>query len=126
MQKELIEEMRQLRRDGLSIRDIAKETGVPRATVHRYVRDEERSEINIQEIIKGVGRLVKDLNGDGWIVATYWTYFCPACGKEQSHFFVCSCCGIFIGAECKGDNKDCAIGWDLKNMKKGRPVPEHR
>ena len=56
---EKIEEMRALRERGLTIRGVARVSGIPRATVHQYVRDVP---------VKGAALLLSEDQGDAHLV----------------------------------------------------------
>ncbi len=50
-----------------------------------------------------------------------YTFFCPECGLEQNHAFICADCGMLIPAEC-GENDDCGKGFYLRELKWGKSV----
>jgi hypothetical protein len=97
-----------LRLQGETVRAISQKTGVPRSTV--------------QQIIKR--RIDKDMDSyEEWenslLVHLPVTFFCPSCGKEQRHAYLCPVCGKFIPAECETDGC-CYEGFDLSAVKLGQ------
>ena len=98
-----------LRKAGNTIRAISQETGIPRSTVHQIIK---------RSMDKGVDSFV------GWqslLVHLPVTFFCPSCGKEQNHVYICPLCGKFVPAEC--ETADCCWeGFDLSEVKLGRVI----
>lgn len=106
------DEIIEMRKQGLTFRDISQKTGIPRSTVHNIIKK------------RGVE---KDMDSfDEWaaslLVHLPVTFFCPRCGKEQRHAFLCPLCGKFIPAECETD--DCRfVEFDLSTVKLGQYKP---
>lgn len=97
-------EIRSLRGQGETIRSISQKTGVPRSSVHRIAKDQQRREA---EFVKKYG--------DPIILCLPFKYSCPVCGKEQSHATLCPICAKFLPTECDSDecNRD---GFDLSEV----------
>lgn len=92
-----------LGRAGLSIRDIAARTGVPRTTVQRA--------------LKG-----SPLKRDIPVIHLPWPVRCPGCGVAEEHVTACPECGAFLvlHPEGQGQGQACAEGWDLSQLRKGK------
>lgn len=101
-------EIRTLREQGCTIRDISQKTGVPRSTVHSILKSDQEKDMFIQ--CQGQKGLLFHLP---------FTYFCPECGKEQRHAWLCPLCGKFVPAEC-GKEGRCYKGFDLSEVKRGQ------
>ena len=100
------EEIKALREQGCTIRDISQITGIPRSTVHRILKSRQDKYVDIE--CQGQNRLIFHFP---------FTYFCPECGKEQRHAWLCPLCGKFIPVECDKDNC-CWEGFDLSEVKR--------
>lgn len=104
-----------LREQGCTIRDISQKTGVPRSTVHNILKSsqeqQQEEEEEEEEVIQCQGQ-------KGLLFHLPFTYFCPECGKEQRHAWLCPVCAKFLPAECDGDN--CwRAEFDLSEIKRG-------
>lgn len=140
---QIINGLRRLRESGYTIREIGNQTGVPSATVHRYVRDVQvNGHHRIGTLKKAIGARQKRDHGfprvDGRYInvvrgrryhALYIhlpdTFFCPQCNLETEHLVTCLDCGQYWIAECGhggdvGRRKHKGINVaDLKRGKKG-------
>jgi hypothetical protein len=97
-----------LRKQGKTIRAISQKTGIPRSTVHQIIK---------RKIDKDVDSLEERENS--LLIHLPVTFFCPSCGKEQRHAYLCPICGKFIPAECETDDC-CWEGFDLSAVKLGQ------
>ena len=79
-----------LREKGCTIREISQKTDVPRSTVHNILKSSQEEYDTTED--PALQRLFFHLP---------FTYFCPSCGKEQRHAWLCPICGKFIPAECE-------------------------
>ena len=94
-----IERLRALRHEGLTIRKIAQITGVPRATVHYYVRD-----VPVTSNALVLTETESDVHHLG--VHLPVNVVCPCCSLEQAHVTFCTHCGaVWMG--------DCGHGGDV-------------
>ncbi len=114
------QEIRALREQGLTIRDIAERTNIPKSTVHKILQSNPGEDVVFANI-------VPDEDGIDWTKAIYihlpYTYFCPECGKEQRHAWLCPLCGKFLPAEC--DQEGCCYeGFDLSEVKRKAEIIE--
>ena len=112
---EKIEEMRSLRVRGFTIREISRISGVPRATVHQYVRDTR---------VSGIGEVVADNPAELPHLGVHLPHSveCPVCGKEQHTVVFCLDCGKAWMSECGhgGEVEDGRHkGIDLKVIERG-------
>ena len=111
---EKIEEMRSLRVRGFTIREISRISGVPRATVHQYVRDTR---------VSGIGVVVDDNPAELPHLGVHLPYavVCPVCGEEQHLVKFCLDCGAAWMGGCGhgGEAKDGRHkGIDLKAIER--------
>ena len=90
---EKIEEIQKLREQGLTIRSIAKMSGIPRATVHHYVRD-----VDVKGSATVLSGRVKDVRQLG--IHIPFNLVCPDCGLEQPHITLCLDCGAIWMGTC--------------------------
>ena len=105
------DEILRLKRQGLTIRDISNETGIPRSTVHKIIRSSPSEDNNDGQVaFNGYAD-----NGRSLLVHLPYNYFCPGCGGEQNHAWLCLECGIFFTAECDEDFC-CVDGFDLSDV----------
>ena len=112
---EKIGEMRSLREDGFSVRAISRLTGVPRATVHVYVR-----RVRVGE---SPPLLVENVAADVVHLGIHLPYrlVCPVCNEEQPHITFCLDCGAAWMGECGhgGDVREGRHeGIDLKPLRR--------
>ena len=106
------DEIRALREQGCTIREISQKTDVPRSTVHNILKSDQEKDMVIQ--CQGQKGLLFHLP---------FTYFCPECGKEQRHAWLCPLCGKFLPAEC--DQEGCCYeGFDLSEVKRKAEIIE--
>ncbi len=103
-----------LRWNGLPIRVIAKVTGVPKSSVHRIISRLPRITPNKNEPDEYEGLKF-------YFVHLPYTFFCPGCGLEQNHAWVCGDCRMLIPAECE-KNGDCGKGSYLRELKWGKSI----
>ena len=90
---EKIEEIRTLRRRGFTIRIISELTGIPRATVHHYVRGER---------VRSSNPLLVDAPTEVPHLGVHLPFgvVCPVCGEEQPHVTFCLDCGAAWMGTC--------------------------
>ena len=89
---------------GLSVREIAKVTEVPKSTVHRLLQ---------QYDIPVIRHDAVTIDGHKFYMIHFpCTFSCPGCGLEQNHAWVCVECGVLIPAECE-PNEACAKGFKI-------------
>lgn len=94
-------EIRTLRAQGLSIRDISKRTKIAKSTVHKILKINPDKDTDMRQAVPDrvkIGRL------EFQFVHMPFHYFCPSCEMEQNHAWLCFECGGFIPAEC-----DCSV-----------------
>lgn len=111
---DMIEIIATLRRKGLPIRVIAKVTDIPKSSVHR----------TLSKLTDITPRENKPDEYEGlkfYFVHLPCTFFCPECGLEQNHAFICADCGMLIPAECDTDGR-CAKGFSINDFTWGRRV----
>lgn len=96
-----LQEVIRLRAKGLTVRQIGQEVNLPKSTVHKF--------------LKGIG--IRRCE-EGFLVHLPYTYFCPNCGREQNHAWLCLECGKFLPAECSEDA--CYKGFELGQIKFGQ------
>ncbi len=103
-----------LRRNGLTIREIAAVADVPKSTVHRLLRK--------QPYIPVIRNDPVILEGHKFLRIHFpHTFYCPGCGLEQNHSWLCVECGEFIPAECE-ESEACAKGFNIKEFVWGQRV----
>ena len=90
-------QIKTLRKQGLTIREIAERTGIPRSTIHKMlenvqVKGEPETEVEPEVDIDKLQ-----------LIHLPYIYFCPRCGREQNHVFLCLECGKFLPADCLDD-----------------------
>ena len=88
-----IERLCALREKGLTIRQIAGQMGVPRATVHHYVRDVP---------VAGSALVLAETESDVHHLGVHLpvNVVCPCCGLEQAHITFCTHCGAVWMGTC--------------------------
>jgi hypothetical protein len=103
-----------LRQHRASIRIIAKATGIPKSSIHRYLTTQ------CQGLTYHSG--TQPLERAGFLLIRFpCTYFCPWCKREQNHAWLCLDCGEFILAEC-GEEYPCCPGLSIHDFSWGRRV----
>ncbi len=118
-----IDEVRALRQKGLTIREIAQRTGVPRSTVHKWLSrrspsvDKDNGSVSPQmdKVSEGTIKYYFQL------IHMPFTFRCPHCGREQNHAFLCLLCGEFIPSNCK--DAGCSAGFKFSEILDGRQQP---
>lgn len=106
-----INNIRALRKQGYTIREIERKTGVPRSTVHRIIQ----SNLNRDENTGHFFSSGYANDGGSLLVHLPFSYFCPSCGHKQNHAWFCLDCGKFLTAEC--DDNCCYVeGFDLSDV----------
>jgi hypothetical protein len=104
---ELNETIAVLRRHGLSVREIEKVTGVPKSTIHHLIK---------QSGIHVIRNDAVTVDGHKFYMIHFpYTFYCPGCGLEQNHAWICVECGVLIPAECE-PNKACAQGFNISEF----------
>ena len=88
-----IEELKALRAQGLTIRAIARKAGIPRATVHHYVRH-----VSANGNASVLSESAVDVEHLGIHLPS--NLVCPKCGLEQPHIVFCVQCGVVWMGEC--------------------------
>jgi hypothetical protein len=125
-------ELVKLRRDGMSIRQIARKTGVPRSTVYVAIKD--------TKIVPGHRHLVlsdkwsgpNPAMGEGVFDESFlyvhlpFMLICPICGLKTARWSMCLDCGRWIPQECdcldKPGNDGCGFVWaDIKREIPSQP-----
>jgi len=110
----MIEIIKTLRTYGLPIRVIAKVTSIPKSSIHRILSRLPR--------IKMCKLPPDEYEGlKFYFVHLPYTFFCPKCGLEQNHVWVCGGCGELIPAECEDDDT-CGKGLNLRELKWGKSI----
>ena len=112
---EKIEELQSLRVRGFTIREISRISGVPRATVHQYVRNTR---------VSGMGVVVGDNPVELPNLGVHLPYsvVCPVCGEEQHLVKFCLDCGAAWMGECGHGaevENERHKGIDLKTIERG-------
>jgi len=108
---ELDEIIAVLREHGLSVREIAAVTEVPKSTVHRLLN---------KYGIRIVRRYTDTVAGHELVMIHFpYTFFCPVCGIEQNHAWVCLRCKVFVPAECE-ENEVCMKGFNITEFVWGK------
>lgn len=116
--KRNVAELRRLREMGFSVREISKRTGVPSATVHRYVRQiqvnghhpetltrvlTQRRGTRDHGFTKKPGRYIEIERGrryHGLLIHLPDPVFCPYCGLESADLVFCLDCGNCWIGDC--------------------------
>ena len=113
---DMIEIIAALRRNGLPIRVIAKVTDIPKSSVHR----------TLSKLTDITPRANKPDEYEGlkfYFVHLPCTFFCPECGLEQNHAFICADCGMLIPAECSRYDC-CSEGFNLSEVTRKAEIVE--
>jgi hypothetical protein len=92
---------------GLSVREIAAVTEVPKSTVHRLLKQYDIPVIRHDGIT---------IDGHKFLMIHFpYTFLCPECRLEQNHAWLCVECGVLIPAECEA-NEACANGFKINEL----------
>lgn len=115
-----INKTRALREQGYTYREIERETGVPRSTAQRIIKSSPHWDgSGVQTTSNGNADYRRSL-----LVHLPFYYFCPDCGKEQRHAWLCLECGRFLTAEC--DDNCCYVeGFDLSDVTRRPEIIEY-
>lgn len=117
------DEIKRLRKEGLTIRAIAQRTDVPRSTVHKSLSrrspsvDKDNGSVSPQMDKVSDGTLKYYFQ----LIHMPFTFRCPNCGLEQNHAFLCLLCGEFIPSNCK--DAGCSAGFKFSEIVDGRQQP---
>lgn len=104
-----ITEVRNLEKQGLTIRQISQKTGIPKSTVHNLLG---KRGANIQ-MDEEVEVDVKNFR----LIHLPYDFRCPSCGQKQNHVFLCLKCGKCIPADCLEPRRtECLVGFDLSQL----------
>jgi hypothetical protein len=102
-------EVRNLKKQGLTIREISQRTGIPKSTVHNLLGS---SGANVQ--------MDEDAEVDTKnfrLIHLPYDFRCPSCGQKQNHVFLCLECGKCIPTEClEPREKECLVGFNLSQL----------
>lgn len=115
--------IKRLRKEGLTIREIAQRTGIPRSTVHKWLSRRSPSVDKDNGSVSPQMDKVPDeaVNYYFELIHMPFTFRCPNCGREQNHAYLCLLCLKFIPADCEDDK--CVDGFDLSEIIRGRQQP---
>lgn len=113
--------VRNLRQEGLTIREIAQKTGIPKSTVHKLLQGSpymDKTNESASPPMDKVTHKVELAEDSLRLIHLPYTYYCPNCGREQNHVILCLECGKFLPAECVEDT--CySEGFDLGQVERG-------
>jgi len=128
LSEERINKIKELRRDGLSFRDIEKRLGISYATAFYYGRDTQvnnhhpKVSVHIKKMVEaqrteikkkaqkmigaveGTAGIVREIDGTPLaLVHLPYVIICPYCKKEGNHIWLCLECGGGLCTNCWED-----------------------